>query len=95
MKASEFKKLIREEVGKVLKEEKREAITLTYESVIIITLTYNTDPDDLKYVKKVLATAGVEAIVAAGTFDDEVEIIIKPNLKQKAIKALQGDGFDI
>lgn len=71
--------------SEILNEEKRE----------VISLTYNTDPDDLKYVKNLLAASGIEAIVASGTFDDEVEIVIKPNLKQKAIKALRGDGFDI
>ena len=61
----------------------------------VITLTYNTDPDDLAYVKKILKASGIKVSVAAGTFDDEVLIIIEPGQEQKVKKALQKNGFDI
>lgn len=61
----------------------------------IINLTYNTDSDDLKYVKNILKKAGVLAKVVAGTFDDEVEITVDKDLRKKAIKALKDNGFDI
>lgn len=61
----------------------------------VINLTYNTDSDDLKYVKNILKKAGVLAKVVAGTFDDEVEITVDKDLRKKAIKALKDNGFDI
>ena len=61
----------------------------------VINLTYNTDSDDLKYVKNILKKAGILAKVVAGTFDDEVEITVDKDLRKKAIKALKDNGFDI
>lgn len=61
----------------------------------VISLTYNTDPDDLEYVKNVLKKAKISAKVKAGTFDDEVEITVDKALRKKAIAALNDAGFDI
>jgi hypothetical protein len=61
----------------------------------VISLTYNTDPDDLEYVKNVLKKAKISAKVKAGTFDDEVEITVDKALRKKAIAALNDAGFDV
>jgi hypothetical protein len=61
----------------------------------VLTMTYNTDPDDLKYITSVLKKAGISAKVNAGTFDDEVEIEVKNSDKSKAMKALDKEGFEI
>ena len=45
------------------------------EAETTFTLTYNTDPDDLEYVERMLSKKGISAKVKQGTFDDEVEII--------------------
>ena len=66
------------------------------EEVTTFTLTYNTDPDDLKYVERLLRKAGVDVVrVEAGTFDDEVEIAINKDHLEKAKEILQDGGFDI
>ena len=76
-------------------ESKQSRSTLKEAKKEVMTLTYNTDPDDLAYVKKILKASGIEVAVAAGTFDDEVLIIIEPGQEQKVKKALQKNGFDI
>jgi hypothetical protein len=75
--------------AKSLKEE----VQALFEDVI--NLTYNTDPDDLEYVKNVLKKAKISAKVKAGAFDDEVEITVDKDLREKAIAALNDAGFDI
>ena len=91
MKIQELKDLIRSEVRKAINESQQ----IKEATKEVITLTYNTDPDDLAYVKKILKASGIKVSVAAGTFDDEVLIIIEPGQEQKVKKALQKNGFDI
>jgi hypothetical protein len=91
MKIQELRNLIKTEVRKVVNESQQ----IKEAKKEVMTLTYNTDPDDLAYIKKILKASGIEVAVAAGTFDDEVLIIIEPGQEQKVKKALQKNGFDI
>lgn len=59
------------------------------------TFTYNTDPDDLDYFKKVLSRAGVTATVKKGTFEDEVEVVVDKKDLNKAKRAIEGDGISL
>ena len=63
MKLSQLRQIIKEEISKTLNESS-------------FTFTYNTDPDDLAYFKKVLSKAGITATVKKGTFEDEVEVTV-------------------
>jgi hypothetical protein len=60
------------------------------------TLTYNTDPDDLDYVERLLRKAGIDVVrVEAGTFDEDVEITVNKKHLKKAKQALEDAGFDV
>ena len=66
------------------------------EASTTFTLTYNTDPDDLDYVERLLRKAGIDLLkVEAGTFDDEVQITVDKDDLKKAIRALEADGFEV
>jgi hypothetical protein len=65
------------------------------EAETTFTLTYNTDPDDLEYVERMLSKKGISAKVKQGTFDDEVEITVDKNHLKKAKQALEDAGFDV
>ena len=60
------------------------------------TFNYNTDPDDVEYIQRVLDNAGVDAIAKAGTFDDEMIVRAFDTIGlRKARKAIEADGFEI
>ena len=59
------------------------------------TLTYNTDPGDLKYVKSMLSKKGILAKVSQGTFEDEVEITVDVEDLEAAKEALEDAGFSL
>ena len=60
------------------------------------TFNYNTDPDDVEYIQRVLDNAGVDAIAKAGTFDDEMIVRAFDAIGlRKARKAIEADGFEI
>ena len=60
------------------------------------TFNYNTDPDDVEYIQRVLDNAGVDAIAKAGTFDDEMIVRAFDAMGlRKARKAIEADGFEI
>ena len=59
------------------------------------TLTYNTDPDDLEYVERMLSKKGIPAKVTQGTFDEDVEITVDKKHLKKAKQALEDAGFDV
>ena len=82
MKLSQLRQIIKEEISKTLNESS-------------FTFTYNTDPDDLAYVKRMLSKAGVTANVKKGTFEDEVEVTVDKKDLNKAKKAIEGDGISL
>lgn len=60
------------------------------------TFNYNTDPDDVEYIQRVLDNAGADAIAKAGTFDDEMIVRAFDAIGlRKARKAIEADGFEI
>jgi hypothetical protein len=69
--------------------------TLLKEEETTFLLTYNTDPDDLEYVKRMLSKKGISAKVKQGTFDDEVKITVDKKDLKKAKQALEDAGFDL
>jgi len=86
MKISEFRKLIREEVRRTLKEVKR----------FEFSFDYNTDEDDVRYIQKLLDKAGSKAVARAGLDMEEMEVIATDARELvKAKKAIQADGFQI
>jgi hypothetical protein len=82
MKLSQLRQIIKEEISKTLNESS-------------FTFTYNTDPDDLAYVKRMLSKAGVTASVKKGTFEDEVEVTVDKKDLNKAKKAIEKGGFEL
>jgi hypothetical protein len=86
MKISEFRKLIREEVRRTLKEVKR----------FEFSFDYNTDEDDVRYIQNLLDKAGSKAVARAGLDMEEMEVIATDAQELvKAKKAIQADGFQI
>jgi hypothetical protein len=85
MKKFELRQLIREEIQNVMNEGKKYSFTFNY----------NTDEDDIDYIKRVLNKAKVKAKVKA---DQPEEITVKVDSEEelrKAKKAINGEGLDI
>jgi hypothetical protein len=79
--------------AEMMKEE--EGPETMNEAETTFTLTYNTDPDDLKYVESMLSKKGIPAKVSQGTFDEDVEITVDKKHLKKAKQALEDAGFDV
>jgi hypothetical protein len=85
-----------EEMVQVLKQDfLNESSETMNEAETTFTLTYNTDPDDLKYVESMLSKKGISAKVSQGTFDEDVEITVDVEDLEAAKEALEDAGFDV
>ena len=80
----------------MISEVKIEEARLTEAKGYSFTFNYNTDPDDVEYIQRVLDNAGADAIAKAGTFDDEMIVRAFDAIGlRKARKAIEADGFEI
>jgi hypothetical protein len=61
---------------------------------ITMVIDYNTAPDDIQYVSRILKNAGIKGKVKVGWNDEEIEITVNQADKEKLEDALIDQGFE-